>query len=198
MDILEILAAQGIEVPQEKQEGLKTAVSKEVNKITHKLETERDSYKESLETAQKTLDEFKDVDVKDLQSKVGTLTETLKTKETEYQTKLADMEFNAVLDGAISASKAKNSKALKALLDVEKLKASKNQAEDIKSAIEAVKAENDFLFESDEPIRNPVKETNGGQIPSGVTKELFAKMGYADRLKLKKTDPEKYKEMRGN
>lgn len=171
---------------------------KDIETAKKKLEAERDSYKESLETAQKTLDEFKDVDVKDLQSKVGTLTETLKTKEKEYQTKLADMEFNAVLDGAISASKAKNSKALKALLDVEKLKASKNQAEDIKSAIEAVKAENDFLFGSDEPIMNPVKETNGGQIPSGVTKELFAKMGYADRLKLKKTDPEKYKEMRGN
>ncbi len=67
----------------------------------------------------------------------------------------------------------------------------------IRSAIEAVKAENDFLFESAEPIRNPVRETSKEQ-PAGLTKELFAKMGYADRLKLKKTDPEKYKEMRGN
>ena len=39
-------------------------------------------------------------------------------------------------ENAISASKAKNVKALKALLDVETLKASKNQAEDIKTAIE--------------------------------------------------------------
>lgn len=170
----------------------------DIEKAKHKLEVERDNYKDSLEIAQNSLKEFEGVDVKELKGKVTQLTADLAQKDNEYKDKIADMEFNSVLDNAISASKAKNSKALKALLDVETLKASKNQAEDIKSAIEAVKAENDYLFDSDEPIKNPVKETNGGQIPPGVTKELFAKMGYADRLKLKKTDPEKYEEMRGN
>lgn len=198
VDILKLLAAQGIEVPQDKQEVLKTAFDTELGKVTRKLEAERDTLRESLQTAQDTLKTFEGVDVKDLQGKVAALTETLETKEMEYQDKLADMEFNSVLDSAILASKAKNAKALKALLDVEKLKTSKNQAEDVKAAIEAVKGENDFLFESNEPIMNPVKETNGGQMPPGVTKELFAKMGYADRLKLKKSNPEKYKEMRGN
>ena len=48
---------------------------------------------------------------------------------------------------AITSSKAKNSKAVKALLDLEALKSSKNQSEDIRTALEKVKSENDYLFE---------------------------------------------------
>ncbi|GAB5081429.1 hypothetical protein Osc1_06020 [Hominimerdicola sp. 21CYCFAH17_S] len=33
---------------------------------------------------------------------------------------------------------------------------------------------------------------------SGITKEAFAKMGYSERLSLKKTDPEKYNELKGS
>lgn len=177
MDILEILAAQGIEVPQEKQEGLKTAFSSELGKITAKLETERDTLKESLKTAQDTLKTFEGVDVKELNGKITQLTADLAAKDTEYQAKIADMEFNSVLDTAISGSRARNSKAVKALLDLETLKASKNQSEDIKSAIEALKTENDFLFESNEPIKNPVAPT-GGSDPFGKKMTLSEAMKY--------------------
>lgn len=166
----------------------KTAFSKEIGNITAKLEAECDTNKESLKTARKALDEFKSMDVKDLQGKITALTDALQNKETEYQNKIADMEFNAALDGAISASQAKNAKALKTLLDVEKFRSSKNLTEDINAAIEAVKAENDFLFTSAEPIKNPVRETNGG-----LTREMFAKMGYADRLRRKKQIPQNMK-----
>ena len=71
------------------------------------------------------------------------------------------MEFSSALDSALGASKARNSKAVRALLDIDALKASKNQTEDIRKAIEAVKAENDYLFESSEPIRNPVAPSGG-------------------------------------
>ena len=106
------------------------------------------------------------------------------------------MEFNSALDNAIISSKAKNSKAVKALLDLETLKSSKNQPEDIKTALEKIKSENDYLFESAEPIKNPVAPTNNPNV-TGITKETFNKMGYAERLKLKHTNPEKYSEMKG-
>lgn len=119
----------------------------DINKTKEKLEAERDNYKSQLETAQETLKGFEGVDVKDLQGKITQLTSDLANKETEYQQKLSDMEFNSVLDSVITGSKAKNSKALKALLDIDALKASKNQSEDIKTAIEKIKAENDYLFD---------------------------------------------------
>lgn len=201
-NIFEILSAQGIEVPEDKKAEVTKQIAEnyktiaEFDRVKNRLEVERDNYKDSLETAQNTLNEFKGVDVKELNGKISQLTADLAQKDSDYQAKIADMEFNSVLNGAISASGARNATALKALLDVDKLKTSKNQAEDIKTAIEVVKTENDYLFESKEPIKYPVRPTNNPPVVE-ITKEAFAKMGYSDRLNLKKADPEKYNELKG-
>ena len=147
-----------------------------MKKTKARLEAERDNYKEQLETAQNALKEFDGIDVKELQGKIETLNSDLKNKETEYQSKIADMEFSAVLDSAISSSKARNAKAVKALLDIEALKNSKNQSEDIKTAIEAIKTDNDYLFESNEPISKPVAHTGTGNL-SSISTEAFCKNG---------------------
>lgn len=168
----------------------------DLEKNKAKLEAQRDNYKSQLETAQNALKEFEGVDVKNLQEKINTLNDELRRKDTEYTQKIADMEFNSVLDGVISSSGAKNSKAVKALLDLESLKASKNQADDIKQALEAVKTNNDYMFESKEPIKNPVKDTGSTKI-TGITKEAFKEMSYSERLKIKQSDPKKYQELKG-
>lgn len=90
-----------------------------------KLRTSRDNYKSQLETAQTALKKFEGVNVDELKGEIKKLNGDLATKEKEYQTRIADMEFNSVLDGAISESGARNSKAVKALLDLENLKTSK-------------------------------------------------------------------------
>jgi hypothetical protein len=72
-----------------------------------------------------------------------------------------------VLDGAITKSGAKNPIAVKSLLDLEALRASKNQAEDIKMALNEVKTSDDYLFTSDEPFKNSVKDTNTPPPDSG-------------------------------
>ena len=201
-NIFEILAALGIVIPEDKKQDITKQVAEnyktvaEFEKVKSRLEVERDNYKDSLDTAQNSLKEFEGVDVKELNGKVAQLTADLAKKDTEYQAKISDMEFDATLDNAISASKARNVKALKALLDVEPLKASKNQAEDIKTAIENVKKDNDYLFECSEPIKNPVAPT-GTPAAGEVSKETFAKMGYMQRLELKRTDPEKYEQLKG-
>lgn len=147
-------------------------------KKTAAAELERDNYKGQLDTTQTALKKFEGVDVEQLKSEITKLQNDLQTKETEYQTKLADRDFNDLLEGQITSLGAKNSKAVKALLDVEALKSSKNQTEDIKKALETVKTENDYLFGSAEPFQNPVKPT--GNPPSGVdpnTVALRAAMG---------------------
>ena len=75
------------------------------------------------------------------------MTADLAAKDSQYAEKIADMEFSTLLDGKISAAKAKNVKAVKALLDVDALKQSKNRDADIQSALESVKADNGYLFE---------------------------------------------------
>ena len=56
-------------------------------------ELERDNYKDQLETAEPALKECGGIDVKELQGKVQTLTADLAAKETEYQSKMADMQL---------------------------------------------------------------------------------------------------------
>lgn len=197
-NIYKILSEIGIEIPEEKKTEFDKAVIANYKTIAEveKITTARDNYKSQLETAQNALKEFDGVDVKELQGKIEILNNDLKTKETEYQNKIADMEFNSILDGTITKIGAKNAKAVKALLDLDTLKSSKNQAEDITKALEIVKSENDFMFTSDEPFQNPVRDT-GNLPPNGVTKEMFAKMGYSERLKLKKSDQKKYEQLKG-
>ena len=127
-----------------------------------------DEYKSQLDTAKETLKSFEGVDVKDLQGQITKLNSDLAAKDTEYQAKIAYMEFSSTLDAAITGSKAKNVKAVRALLDIDTLKASKNQSEDIKKAIEEVKTANDYLFEG----------TNipggGGNPPGGTVDDMAA------------------------
>ena len=151
--------------------------SADIGNAKKKLETERDSYKDQLTTAQNALKEFEGVDVKDLNGKIAQLTADLSAKDTEYQQKIADMEFDSVLEAAIRNSSARDSISVKANLDIAALKASKNQTEDIKSAIEKVKTEKAFLFGSDEPILNPVAPQGGtgGKGISGVEAAFLAR-----------------------
>lgn len=151
----EDLQAQGL--TQEQINFVMSEYGKEINP----LKSDRDNLRSQLQTAQATLKSFEGVNVNDLQNKIITLTNDLATKETEYQQKLADRDFNDALKEAISASGARNAKAVMALLDPDALKASKNQKEDIQKALDTVKKENDYLFQPEKPVPKVVSMTPG-------------------------------------
>lgn len=160
------------------------------------VELERDNYKGQLETAQAALKEFEGIDVKELQGKVQTLTADLAAKEAEYQGRIADMQFTDLLKGEIQKRGGRNMKAVMGVLDMEALKQSKDQSKDVAEALDAAMESDAYLFGSNEPINNPVKATGPNKITE-LTREAFSKMGYLDRLSLKKSDPQKYEELKG-
>ena len=87
------------------------------------------------------------------------------------------MEFNTKLDGKLRDKGARNLKAAKALLDVDALKASKNQDADIDAAIEALTKgeESAFIFEAQKVGRVDVGRATGN--PTGpMTKEDIKKI----------------------
>ena len=150
-NIYDILKGFEIEIPEDK----KTAFEKElnanyktVNEVTQK-ESRITELEDQLNTAKTGLKAFEGVDVDSLKGQITELTGKLSKAESDYQAKLSDMEFNNRLDSAITGLKGKNSKAIRAMLDIDSLKGSKNQTDDIKSALEKVKQENDYLFESE-------------------------------------------------
>ena len=163
-NIYELLVKYNLTIPEEKKAEFEEAFKANYKTVAEveKITSARDNYKSQLETAQTALEEFKGVDVKELQGKIEKLNNDLAAKDTEHQQKLAEIEFNGKVESFLGKSGAKNMKAVKALLDLEALKASTNQDTDIQSAIDACKEENGFLFGADEPFNNPTYRTEGG------------------------------------
>lgn len=197
MSIYEILKEYGMEVPEEKKAAFDKAWKENFKTKAEydKVVNQRDEHKLSLDTVEQRLKEFEGVDVAELNSKIEKLQNDLETQANEYAAKEADRLFMDSLKEAIKTAGGRNPKAVLGMLDVEKLKASKDQTEDIKKALNAVKESDAYLFGADEPINNPVGPT--GTVITGLTKEQFSKMGYKERLELKQNNPAKYEEMRG-
>lgn len=149
-----ILKEAGLEVTAEQLAAIDKAV-----KENYKTVSDYDKQKEKLEAAEekvKTLtasvDKFKDVDPEALQQSIENLKKELEQKDSEYATKIADRDFDDILKDAISSAKGKNAKAIRALLDLDALKASKNQKEDVTAAIKKLTEAEDsaFLFTKDD------------------------------------------------
>lgn len=140
-------------------------VMAEYGKDINGVKQDRDNYKTQLENAQKTLKSFEGVNVSELQGKINTLTTELANKDVEYQKQIAERDFNDLLKSTAVNYKPRDFEAVMPFLDVEKLKASKNQEADIKAAFETVKKDKAYLFQ-DTQIPRVVAPTPG---PGGPT-----------------------------
>lgn len=144
---------------------------------TIKAEGERDNFRDQLATATKSLEKFKDVDPAAMQGEIDKLNQQLKDKDAEYAAKEADRIFSDTIKEAIKTAGGRNEKAVMAMLDMNALKESKNQSEDIKKALETVKESDAYLFGSDEPFRNPVGATGGSGTGGDNFSAIRAAMG---------------------
>lgn len=144
-----------------------------------------ESIKEQLQTAKDGLKAFEGVDVAQLQGEITKLQGQLADKDKEWQAKIDTLNFETKVKDAITAAKGKSAKAISALLDMDALKASKNQEADIKAAIDALKKESDYLFES-EQIPPPYAGGTGKDPVTGKYDADTAKIMRAAGL-----DPEK-------
>lgn len=158
-----------------------TEAGKDIEK--HKADAEKhkaeiDKLKEQLQTATDSLKEFEGVDAEALNAKIKELTDAIAAKDKEFADKLSGMEFDKAIEAAISGAKGKNVKAIKALLDLDALKASKDQSKDIEAAIKSLQESDKYLFEDGEPINHPTGPTgNGGGGDDEAAKALRAAMG---------------------
>ncbi len=106
---------------------------------------------ESLQLAQDGLKKFDGVDVTALQNQITQLESDITAKETAHAKELADRDFTALLDAAIAGKHGRSAKAIKAMLDVDSLKASKNQKQDIAAALDHLTQESSYLFDTETP-----------------------------------------------
>lgn len=168
-NIFEIMKEYGLEVPEDKKKDFEKAVLE-----NYKTQTDYDNQTKKLDAANETikandtamkdlqtqLDGFKDVDVTGLNKRISDLEEEKKNIQIDYDSKIADRDFSDLVKESIAAAKGKNPKAIMALLDVNALKASKNQKEDIAVALKTLTEAEDSKMLFGEPEPNPVGTGN--------------------------------------
>ncbi|MGN0984119.1 MAG: phage scaffolding protein [Gemmiger sp.] len=152
-----------------------------------------DGLQDQLNTAQDRLKTFEGVDVKDLQGQIAQLSKDLNDQADAHKKELAERDFSAKLDAAIQAKRGRSGKAIRAMLDLDALRASKNQDGDISAALDTLAKDSAYLFETAAP---PPYAAGTGAKPLPITRDSFRKMTYQQRLELKRSDPNTYDAMK--
>lgn len=162
------------------------AHGKVVNSTKEQLDAataERDSLQEQITERDAQLSELgeKAKDNEELTAEINRLKEENTTATTELQQKLEKQAFEFSLDKALTGAKVRNPKAVKALLDTEKIKLDGETLLNLEDQLTALKESDTYLFESDEPPANspqivPPGNPNGGSnAPSDPFADKLAK-----------------------
>ena len=146
-------------------------VMAEYGKDLNAVKAERDGYKTQLDTAQASLKAMEGIDAAGLQNKISELTTQLNGKDSEIEKIKADYAFDTSIKEAIRKASGRNEKAIMALLDMDTLKASKNQAADIEKALTELKKDNDYLFQAQKTVPRVVSVTGGINNETQTTNE---------------------------
>lgn len=180
-----ILKEAGVEVSDEQAKAINEAMKenyKAINDYNNQLEKIK-TLEGDLKAAQDGLEQFKDVKPEELTKTIEELKKTIEDNDAKYKQSIAERDFDDMLTESIRASKGINTKAIKALLDMDSLRASKNQKEDIADAIKALSEAEDskMLFGASvvEDKVNPIGavQTGAGAGLTGVEKAFFERTG---------------------
>lgn len=133
------------------------------------LQTQLDNANAQLKTAQDGLKAFEGVDVAGLQTQVTKL-------KADMQAQADGFAFDNALDAAILGKKGRSVKAVRALLDLDALKGSKDRTNDISKALEDAAKANPWAFGDEQDGGYPSVQDGGdpNKTPSGSTSQQFA------------------------
>lgn len=171
-----------------------TDIEKQKTAVTT-LTAERDNYKTQLEAANQQIEQFKGLNVEQIQQAADDWKQKYETAEANYQKQLTDRDYN---DAALASLTDVNftSKAAKtafiALLKEKQLKLDGGKLVGFDEILTQAKADDPSAFASDKPAPKFTDPITGAPLPE-VTKEAFAKMSYMEKLKIKTEQPEIYK-----
>ena len=128
-------------------------------------ETEAATLKKQIEDANAQIESFKSMDVEGIKAAADDWKAKYEQARKDAEAQVAQLKFDHALDAALARAKAKSTKAVRALLDLDDLKlAEDGTIKHLDKQLETLKAEQDFLFESDTPAPRIVAGTTGTQL----------------------------------
>ena len=118
-----------------------------------RIQGDLDTANTTIKNLQDTVKKYDGVDVQALRQQLTTL-------QTKYDTDIAAVRRDSAIDLALSGRRAKNSKAARALLDLEAIKMDGDKLTGLDDQLETLQKENPWLFESE-------GSTGGMQVSTG-------------------------------
>ena len=191
---------QGIGLNDEQIRSVMAEYGKEINPLKQaqaSAEQERDSLKSQLEDVNGQLSEAQKNSKKgsELQGQLKDLQKQFDDSKAKAEEQLQATKKDYEIAAALSKAGAKNDKAVKALLDTEKVNFDDNgKLIGLSEQLEAVKKDNDFLFaDANESNQKPTITSKGNPNPDGGngTKAL-ADYSYQELVALKTDNPTQY------
>jgi len=152
---------------------------------------DRDTQLEDLaEKAKGNEDLLKQInDLKDLNEKTAK----------DYQDKLNAQKLEFAIERSLAEAKARNPRAVKALLDTEAIKLDGDTLLGLEEQLKSLQESDSYLFGDGEPAGLKGRKPNDNNEPpkTGVTKEKFSRMNYKERVALYNENPDLYKQLSG-
>lgn len=103
-----------------------------------------------LAEANTAIEGFKALDVDGIQKAADEWKAKAEQAQKDAEAQVAAVKFDALLEGAITKAGGRSTKAVKAMLDLDALKGSKNQEADLQAALAELGKSDGYLFETGE------------------------------------------------
>lgn len=168
---------------EELEKALKKAVGDEfvLRSDFNTTNDEAKRLKDTLKERDGQLEDLKKVDAEGLQAKIETLQTENKEAQKKFDAALAQVQKDNAIEAALVAAKAKNTKAVKALLDMDKITLDGQNLKGLDDLIKALKGSDGFLFAADGPpkFRGAKPGESRDDLPDGALAEYDARLAEA-------------------
>lgn len=164
------------------------------------LNSQIEDYKQQIKDRDKQLEDLKKQsgDNQELKDQIKQMEKDNQQVQDDLNQKLEQQKKESKLELALKDAQARNPKAVKALLDSDKISLDGDNLIGLEDQLKGLKESDAYLFGEDKPAglqgRDPVPG-NDDHKPKEVTKEQFNKMGYQERAQLFQEQPDVYKQL---
>ncbi|EAE3852793.1 phage scaffolding protein [Listeria innocua] len=166
------------------------SIQNEKDKVTS-AEAERDGLKSQLAQRDDDIEALKTDSgtSKSLKTQLETLQDNYETLKKDSEAKLVETRKGAALDLALANAKARNPKAVKALLDNDKLELTDEGLKGLDEQLGALQESDAYLFAQESENVAPKWGINGNQTNNNPASKSLADYSYQELADLKASDP---------
>ncbi|WP_312288579.1 phage scaffolding protein, partial [Terrisporobacter sp.] len=140
-----------------------------------KMKGKKEEFEGQLKTANDTIADLKknNTDNETLQNTIKDHEATIATLQKEAETK----DFNYALDAVLKDNKCKNSKALKALLNMEGIKLNEGKFEGLEEQLKTLKESDSYLFDAGEKQPGGSGFNPDDEVDDGKNESIGTRLG---------------------